>query len=95
MRKPATIIFGVVCVVFAFLSFCVAPTPDSHKKLAIAAWFLLPPLYFWLEFYLYWDRRWESLGTSEREKFKMYQELSRNLWAAIGAALAVAYFSGK
>jgi hypothetical protein len=58
------------------------PKNNSLMRVLTVAWILGPPLWFIVEFGLLWDGKHPS-----PEDFKYGQELARNVWIAVAAAL--------
>jgi hypothetical protein len=61
-------------------------------KTALILWTILPPLWFWGEYWLLWRHDACALLPQALEKFKHAQELGRNVWIAFVALLAAFYF---
>jgi hypothetical protein len=89
-KKIVAITLGVLGVVAAIFSLFATSAQEETRQLILAAWVILPPIYFWLEYYFLCDK----IPPKELEEYKMFRELSRDVWAGIAAALAVAYFKG-
>jgi len=61
---------------------------DQTKGIILSVWLIVPPFWFWYEYiFIYRSAR----SPEEFEKFKYGQEVSRNLWIGISAALALLY----
>jgi len=58
------------------------------KKWLLALWTLIPPLWFWAEFFFVNP----PAGDAYFDRYKYGQELSKNVWAAVVALLLVFYF---
>ena len=59
------------------------------REVILAAWAVLPPLWFILEYWLLFDRNRES--SVEFTAFRHSQTLARNLWLGLLAFLAALY----
>ena len=77
-----------------------APTPEAEKRLTgvglqkavlIMIWVLVPPMWFWFEYYGIW-RYEDKQARQSREKFQLGQELSSKIWLAAVTALGILYF---
>lgn len=61
-----------------------------HQAYVLGLWILLPPIWFWLEyFFLYKD---EGTAVVKLEAFKHGQEQSAKIWLALVTLLAGLYF---
>ena len=59
---------------------------------ALIYWTVLPPLWFWAEYWLLWRSDVRSHADGALERLKYAQELGRNVWLAFVALLAAFYF---
>jgi len=67
------------------------PSPDpwkAIKALLLSMWLILPPIWFWFEYHIFFHH----LSADERQSLKEYQEISRNVWAGVAALFALIYF---
>lgn len=65
---------------------------ETHKllsQLTIGTWVLLPPLWFFYEFFYYFPANGNPLAGFER--LKSVQEVSSKVWAAVAVVLAGIY----
>ncbi len=91
MRKMIPILLGGAGLALAVYSFLSPPASKLARGEILAAWTVGPPVYFWLEYFVMAN----SIAKEEMERYKMFQELSRNVWAGIAAALAIGYFTAR
>ena len=82
---PALAVLGLLYTYRSHLNAC-------PREIILAAWALLPPIWFILEYWLLFDRNEESLA--DFEAFKHSQALARNLWGGFLIFLAVFYLGG-
>jgi hypothetical protein len=86
--------------------FKIVDTPRSDRqpewaKRALILWTILPPLWFWGEYWLFWRNgpipkfHPELTANEALERFEHAQELGRNVWIAFVALLAAFYFEGS
>jgi hypothetical protein len=70
-----------------------APRPQrpGWSGPAFLLWTIIPPFWFWFWYFVIWQTE-PKTERSPVEEFKWGQELSRNLWLAIVAVMAVVYF---
>ena len=62
-----------------------------QKAFLIVVWVLVPPIWFWLEYFGIW--RYEAEGArQELEELKYGQELAAKIWLAAITALGILYF---
>lgn len=85
---------AVASVVFSRWGFAEGFTKCSRVKVAqafiLAAWIVLPPVWFWLEYYmLYLPKPASYEGW---EQYKYGQELSSKIWLALVTTLLGLYF---
>ena len=66
------------------------PKKADWVPYALPFWAILPPLWFWLDFHLFWKYAPEE-ERPELAEFKHSQDLGRNVWIAL-VGLLVAYF---
>lgn len=97
-RKIYNFIGGALSVVFALWSLRQALDPsstfgpwthDELGKVLIAFWGLVPPLFFWLDWV--WLCSYLASYDPEREVAKHTHDLSRNIWVALVAVLAILF----
>jgi len=76
------------------------PSPDSEKRLTsvgfqkavlIMIWVLVPPMWFWLEYYGIWNYE-DKRKRQSREELQFGQELAAKIWLAAITALGILYF---
>jgi hypothetical protein len=68
--------------------------PPLWARLALICWATLPPLWFSIEYHVFWRRENQHPHPEALERFKHAQDLARNVWLAFVAVLAVLYFKG-
>jgi hypothetical protein len=70
------------------------PNIKILQAIIIVLWTLLPPLYFWAEFYFYYKPRLTdpSKKPDDFDLFKYGQEVSSKIWLAVISALLAIYF---
>jgi hypothetical protein len=96
-------IFGCVAVVALVVSLWIArygwgkklSDGDSIKvwqAAIVAGWLVLPPLYFWMEYFWLYKPTLAAAAASDLELFKYGQDVSSKIWIAVTSALALLYF---
>ena len=75
-------IFGILAVILFLLGSITNPTA---KKIIVAVYTIVPPLWFWFEYTFFYSG-------ADFEAFKYRQELNRNIWVAVTTVLVVMYF---
>ena len=90
--KPASILkfFALILAASAIIVTFILVTNQTYQKWLLAAWTLLPPIWFWLEYFVI--RPPTDPESASFDRYKYGQELSRNVWAAVVALLLVLYF---
>jgi hypothetical protein len=85
-------------------SLCLAPWSDpkhpefwNHARLSkaavVALWIILPPIWFWYEyFFMPWDETGRGSQSENLERFKYGQDISSKIWIAVSTALLMLYF---
>jgi hypothetical protein len=77
-----------------------AATPEAEKRLTgvgrqkailILIWVLVPPMWFWFEYFGIW-RYEDKRARQDRDEFQLGQELSTKIWLAAVTALGILYF---
>jgi hypothetical protein len=66
-----------------------AKTHDELGKFLIGFWGLVPPLFFWVDWV--WLCSYLAPNDPEREVAKHTHDLSRNIWIALVAILAILF----
>jgi hypothetical protein len=91
---------GAITVInmFGIVIFGIVNPPIEQKKWAgkmLMLWVLLPPIWFWAEYWLLFrhDKNCQSPG--KLEQFKFAVELSKNVWLALVVLLGALYFDIK
>jgi hypothetical protein len=73
--------------------------PDiEQKKWAgkmLTLWVLLPPIWFWLEYWLLFRRDKNCQTLEKLERFKFAVDLGKNVWLALVILLGALYFEIK
>jgi hypothetical protein len=85
-------VLGVGAGVAVAITMAIAPELNGTEAMRylVGAWLVLPPLIFWCEYHLV--RRYDP---ENLETMRTSQELARNIWAGIAAALGVLYLKGS
>jgi hypothetical protein len=80
---------GLLIVSSAVLAYVIGNLGKDKRllwgRLLLAAWAILPPIWFWIE----WIFLCDGLSPEQREDRKHNQELSRNVWLAMIVLLVV------
>ena len=86
----ATLFLGILCVVYGLYSLSAAGAgePNLLKQLILAAWVVLPPGWFCIEYFLIYKKH--ALPRSF-ESFKHGQEVAAKFWLAVGTVLSALY----
>jgi hypothetical protein len=84
-----TVVSATLALVTVFLPIFHVYLCDKTKAVILSVWLIVPPLWFWWE-YIFIYR--SAKDPEAFEKFKYGQEVSRNLWLGISAALTLLYF---
>jgi hypothetical protein len=97
-RQSVTVGAGWLLGVLAVLALLVMVEPrlagwqyGLGAKLTLIATGVLPPIWFWFEFILFW----KGAPPTQRpplEEFKYTQENARNLWLAFGVVMVALFF---
>jgi hypothetical protein len=92
----------VASLVVGYLGWKVAlPTVRSEpwdpikiwEAIIVVAWILLPPLYFWYEYFFIFDRSDATEAAKLKfEQFKYGQDVSSKIWIAVSSSLLILYF---
>jgi hypothetical protein len=62
-----------------------------QKAVLIIIWVLVPPMWFWLEYYGIWKYE-DKTKRQSREDLQFNQELPAKIWLAAVTALGILYF---
>ena len=62
-----------------------------QKAVLIVIWVLVPPMWFWLEYYGIWKYE-DKTKRQSREDLQFGQELAAKIWLAAVTALGILYF---
>ena len=57
-----------------------------------AGWLLLPPVYFWYEYFYVYGRTRNAAARADLESFKYGQDVASKIWIAVVSALLALYF---
>jgi hypothetical protein len=84
------LVLGVLCVAYGFyaLPATAGAEPSLLKQLILAAWIVLPPGWFCIEYFLIYKKH--GLPGSF-ESFKQGQEVAAKFWLAVGTVLSALY----
>ena len=87
-------ILALASLAFSCWGFAEGFTIESPVKVAqaiiLAGWIVLPPVWFWLEFYLLYLP--DPSSYEGWDQYKYGQELASKIWLALVTALLVLYF---
>jgi hypothetical protein len=90
-KTPVNVIINGVAVLATIISLAIAWSPLKANPYwggtILTLWALVPPLYFWVE----WNLFWVELDEAERERAKHNHELARNLWLGLIGVLSVSF----
>ena len=86
----ATLVLGILCVAYGLYSLQAtdAAAPNPLKQLILAAWIVLPPGWFCIEYFLIYKKN--GLPRSF-ESFKHGQEVAAKFWLAVSTVLSALY----
>jgi hypothetical protein len=88
---------GVIAVSFAVMSLLAVIyqkhlpwglTEDATGKVLVAAWAILPPAFFWID----WVGFCSTLTADERDIAKHTHDLARNIWLGLLGVLSFGFF---
>jgi hypothetical protein len=70
------------------------PCIKIEQLVLLVIWSLVPPVWFWFEFYFQYLRHWEqnTLPPRDFDVFKHGQDVSAKIWIAVSSVLLVLYF---
>ena len=97
-KNRLVLIVGAVATAIAILTIggILCTRADAVRpgwaKLALTFWAVFPPLCFWAEYWLLWRHDECATIPRELERFKLAQELGRNIWIAFVVLLGAFYF---
>jgi len=90
----ASAIIALGSLVFSYWSFANGFRRDDPVKVAqaiiLAGWIVLPPVWFWLEFYLLYLP--DSSSYEAWDQYKYGQDLASKIWLALVTTLLGLYF---
>ena len=91
---------GVASCVGAIVSFYFLWRPETTqttRKFLLVTWLVLPPIAFWLEYYLFAPDLTHA-GSADVEQLKLqlarlndFRQVSQSIWAGVAAALGALY----
>ena len=85
----AALFSGILCIVYGFCSRVTAgEEPGVLKQLILAAWIVLPPGWFCIEYFLIF-KKYALPGSFA--SFKHGQDVAAKFWLAVGAVLSALY----
>ena len=58
----------------------------------LGAWTLLPPIWFWYEYFFIFSKAYPSADKDKLDTFKYEQDLSSKIWLALVSVLLILYF---
>jgi hypothetical protein len=86
--------FAVASLIFGYCGFGKPFDEQSPIKvtqaIVLCAWIVLPPLWFWCEYFFIWDR--QSGYRPSLEEFKYGQDVASKIWLGLVTALLILYF---
>jgi hypothetical protein len=88
-RKTLQYWLGTFAVVCAFASLLISYNVPACRAFVLCIWAIAPPMYFWYEYYWLYD------PATSLDQFKYGQEVSRNIWAGVLAALIALKITGE
>jgi hypothetical protein len=70
------------------------PAIKIRQAAIVIAWTLVPPIYFWFEFYFWYKPQFKDTAKKpdDFDMFKYGQEVSAKIWLAVVSALLALYF---
>jgi hypothetical protein len=60
--------------------------------IVVVIWILVPPIWFWYEYFFIWRRLPPSPNPDAWDEFKYAQDVSSKIWLAATSALLLLYF---
>jgi len=85
----ATLVLGILCVAYGLYSLpATDAAPSPLKQFILAAWIVLPPGWFCIEYFLIYKKH--GLPRSF-ESFKHGQEVAAKFWLAVSTVLSALY----
>jgi len=62
------------------------------EAIIVVGWLLLPPVYFWYEYFYVYGRTRNAAARADLESFKYGQDVASKIWIAVVSALLALYF---
>tara|TARA_B100000315_G_scaffold255670_1_gene299648 strand:- start:18402 stop:18794 length:393 start_codon:yes stop_codon:yes gene_type:complete len=87
----AGIVYGGITICKIFNEPSSSSKPEWAKN-ALIIWAVVPPLWFWFDYFFIWKTENLKDDPIALEKFKYGQSVSRNVWLAFVVLLAAFYF---
>jgi hypothetical protein len=88
-----SILSGIAAVATTIFLIATEKPDDRQKSVArviLIFWSILPPIYFWVEYFIIWKTSEKKSPTLD--EFKHGQEICRNIWLAFVLLFAGLYF---
>jgi hypothetical protein len=63
-----------------------------YQVIVLAAWMLLPPIWFWYEYSFLFRNAFPKADSDEMDRFKYGQDASSKIWLATVSVLLILYF---
>ena len=93
---------GVAASIFLVVSLALTPPGWNIKMesggvkilqaVILAVWTLVPPMWFWWEYFFLFPKAFPNADSDERDRFKYGQDLSAKIWLAVVSVLLILYF---
>jgi len=64
-----------------------------YQAMVLAGWTLLPPIWFWYEYFFLFAPAYLDIESKEFDRLKYGQDLSSKIWLAAVSLLLILYFS--
>jgi len=64
-----------------------------YQAIVLGAWTLLPPIWFWYEYFFLFRDAFPKANSDELDQFKYGQDFSSKIWLAAVSVLLILYFS--
>lgn len=89
-------LIAVLSIIYGFQNFRlserVAPSEIRTKAILLAFWVIVPPVWFTVDYFIFFNHSRLSAGTDVFERFKYGQDLASKTWLALVTLLTGLYF---
>jgi hypothetical protein len=68
------------------------PAIKIAETIILLCWTVLPPVWFWLEYYYVYKPPKDARPRDDFESFKYGQDISSKIWLSVVSALLILYF---